>query len=317
MLAEVSFYSSDVTKVEISDTCYYLEFLERRNDLRTFKVNAVLLCAALALGVATLPAGAATMAAHWDFNEGSGFTANDVSGNGHNMEVPEANRPNIVWGDDGGSFPRFNGTGDYSFKLPGDPNWYGQAAPCCGFPPANTLDTQLEPAGSVAAWFRKGPNPLRGPIFSVPRGGAGHSLGIGGDVNSSNQLAGSLGNATSGDFVLDIGATPFPTDSDWHHVVLTWVGGSHADLYLDGVATGAQTALTFTPELSFFPSNLGSGATNWFYFEGDIDEVSLWSGELSGGEVAALHAAGKPIPEPATLGLLGLGALLMLRRRKA
>jgi hypothetical protein len=51
---------------------------------------------------------------------------------------------------------------------------------------------------------------------------------------------------------------------------------------------------------------------------GDINEFTMYSTALSGADIAASYAAGPvAIPEPATMVLMGLGALSLIRRRKA
>jgi hypothetical protein len=55
----------------------------------------------------------------------------------------------------------------------------------------------------------------------------------------------------------------------------------------------------------FGPTHIGA-------FDGAIDDVRIYDRALSGTEVADLYA----LPEPATLALLALGGLAMLRRRR-
>ncbi len=49
------------------------------------------------------------------------------------------------------------------------------------------------------------------------------------------------------------------------------------------------------------------------FFEGDISRLSLHGTALSDADVANLYAA---IPEPGTLGLLGIGGRMLLKRRR-
>lgn len=271
------------------------------------KINGFsVVVALLIMGVTAMSAQAATLAAQWDFNEGSGSTAADSGPHGHDIIVPAGQQGSENWQTDaGGSYVNFDGSGSFSFKI--DANSLYTAA--------DDLDTLMESEGSVVGWIR---NYVRGPVVSIHRGGSGHALGIGMDVNTGGQLAGALSNLGASSFASSIGPVDIPNDSDWHMVALTWVGNSHANFYLDGVA-GTQATLDFTPELPYYPGKVGGGGYDWYYLESDLDELSMWSGELSASEVQALYAAGKDgvIPEPASLALLGMGSLLMLRRRQS
>jgi len=116
----------------------------------------------------------------------------------------------------------------------------------------------------------------------------------------------------------------------WHHVAAVGiftnktgtglVDYTDVQLYVDYAAVGASIRY-FGPASSGDPGNLGPvivtssnnytiGANN--PFSGLIDEVRIFNSPLSTSQM--LTAV---VPEPAGLGLLGAGALLMIRRRRA
>jgi hypothetical protein len=66
-------------------------------------------------------------------------------------------------------------------------------------------------------------------------------------------------------------------------------------------------------------SLLEFGDASGVFLKADLDEVRIYSAALTQAEVTALYNSGDgpaAIPEPASLSLLGLGGLLMIRRRR-
>lgn len=105
----------------------------------------------------------------------------------------------------------------------------------------------------------------------------------------------------------------------WSHV--TYVNLAALDqskIYINGVLAGTVGSVNDMP---------ANADRDWFIarrpdqnggFKGNIDEVGIFSGGLSDSEVADIYANGLPIPvipEPATLGLMAIGTLAILRRR--
>ncbi len=104
----------------------------------------------------------------------------------------------------------------------------------------------------------------------------------------------------------------FGTVNTWHHVAVT-TGGGNINLYIDGADMGSTG---WNP----------TGGIQKFRLGGDLnqanrdlsteyDELKIYDTTLSGTEVLSLYNSGI-IPEPATMSLLALGGIAMLRRRK-
>ena len=140
-------------------------------------------------------------------------------------------------------------------------------------------------------------------------------------------LPGGVRTELQGDYRSTPAAGPNIADGNWHHVavVLDYDGVGNAQLeevtmYVDGIAMlayadNANQQLINT--LTTNPVSVAGGTLNGQsrFLNGLIDEVGIWSRALSAQEVADL-AAGTVVPEPGSLALLGLGGLMILRRRR-
>jgi hypothetical protein len=80
-----------------------------------------------------------------------------------------------------------------------------------------------------------------------------------------------------------------PNDDQWHHLLATSDGTTNANgvkLYFDGIlnvqATAASTGTKSTPTVI---TTIGSTSNNSWFFEGNIDEVSIWDSAISIGDV--------------------------------
>ena len=94
-------------------------------------------------------------------------------------------------------------------------------------------------------------------------------------------------------------AVSFTTKNDglWHHAAISYYNKEELRLYIDGVA---QTPLstTTTPEINAKPLTIGKNSRAADrYFEGDIDEVYVWSNGLNPDEIQDLYQDGI-IPNP-------------------
>ena len=105
--------------------------------------------------------------------------------------------------------------------------------------------------------------------------------------------------------VAPLSTTPIQ-DMQWHHIAVTRSSDNAVAIYIDGIldATG-----TLAERTNFVKLVIGDGHTEYSNFKGLMDDVRVYNNVLSAEEVRAL------IPEPATLLLLGLGGMMLRRKR--
>jgi hypothetical protein len=103
----------------------------------------------------------------------------------------------------------------------------------------------------------------------------------------------------------------------WHNIVFTWdnsLATNKEVTYLDGVsvATANVSVVGSTPTTWYFGSRFDFTGS----LQGDISEYGIWGTALSSDNASWLAANSlTQLPEPSALSLLGIGGLLVYRRR--
>ncbi|MBC7784776.1 MAG: autotransporter-associated beta strand repeat-containing protein [Burkholderiales bacterium] len=123
-----------------------------------------------------------------------------------------------------------------------------------------------------------------------------------GGIGLNGTMLGVIDGATTGGQVTTLSGFAVANPTQSVLVKYTWRG----DANLDGVVNGSDYALADT--------GFSGGGTGWFY--GDVN----YDGVINGSDYALIDTGFSsqtgPLPEPAMLSLLGLGAMGMLRRRR-
>ena len=147
--------------------------------------------------------------------------------------------------------------------------------------------TVLPASFTVEFWMSRGSSGTPDFVFnleSVANGNpTNHDLEIG--FNALDQLT-----VAFGESILATAAAY--TDSDWHHVAVTYDATSHRRrIYRDGgqVATDIYAQdYTSSGDLEFGRREAGGNANNRGYYDGQVDELRLWIRPLSGVEIQSL-----------------------------
>ncbi|NQX58109.1 glycoside hydrolase family 9 protein [Paenibacillus qinlingensis] len=192
-----------------------------------------------------------TPLAQWSFNENTGTSAADASGNGYTGTL--TNGPTWVNGMHNPAL-HFDGTDDYVTSA------WGQIT--------------VNASRTLALWFRT-KSVANGYMLSwgTNSGSALSQLAV-----SSGQI-GFFGNGNN----LVTQVYPY-TDGKWHHVAVTFDGAT-MKLYLDGVLKGSRTTTLNTGSSAIQIGKAIFGSTN---FSGDIDDVTVYNSALIDLDVQAL-----------------------------
>ena len=211
---------------------------------------------------------------YWPFDEGSGTTAYDVSGNGNDGTL--MNGP--TWTGDGriGGALSLAGAADYvdignptSLRIRGDitiSTWF-----------KTTGDIyQYDYRTLVSKWTSWSGLPCSYTLLFA-YGGLWFDV-----VGEDNDIVGA--------------GSEFADDGQWHHVAGTW-DGETARIHVDGILCGSSSAPNLAPirdtdvPVKFGDDNYGDWRRN---YPGLLDEVRIYNRALSGPEVRELAEIGQP-----------------------
>ncbi len=203
----------------------------------------------------------ANLVAHWKFDDGSGTTAQDSSGNGYDGTL--FGEPKWVAGQIGGAL-EFDGSNDY-VELP--------IGSLISSLTSSTFATWVDFSNEGGGWqriFDFGTGTIVN-MFLTPRMGTDGSMRFAITIDTFNDE--------------DQTTAPVTLPSGWHQVVLTMNADENVhSLYLDGELAARNTTARHTP------STLGETNQNWLgrsqyaadgYFDGRLDDFRIYDRVLT------------------------------------
>jgi len=273
----------------------------------------VLIVAVLSLGGIVNAAIMDNLVAYYPLNETSGTTAEDAQG--VNDGTLNGTAAWTASGKLGGGLAFTRTTTSTSYTSPSGVGWV-EADSLLSNGVLNDTDSY-----TLSAWA------LLYPLASVPWGYAiwGSNTAPGDNGNVIRIGASKLADGLFARTTHPVGAAVNWADEDWHLVTITFGPNGNADFYVDGAinqtkagdsSLDREKAWSLATLFHFGMEMEGNVATDGW--NGKLDELAIWNRELSSTEITALYnnGAGVALPEPATMALLGLGGLAVIRRRR-
>ena len=217
----------------------------------------------------------------WKFDEGSGATTADSSGNGNNGAL--ATGATWTTGPTVTATPGFNN----AVKLDGSSGYVSASTNVSTTMPA------ADAAQSISWWMKVAANPSSGTVQSI--------ISLTNDSNGSAVQPGfrngQIGVWKFGGTFL-VSAAP-PLAGAWHHYVYT-CDGTHGppatpgtySLYIDGTLAASASASAVAPQ-KYVPTRLDFGRWTNFgngaeYFQGSLDDIRIYNRAISLAEVQSL-----------------------------
>jgi hypothetical protein len=209
----------------------------------------------------------------WNFDEGSGSTSADSSGNGDTVTL--VGSPSWVAGKLG-----------YGINLNGTDQYATMSVSSAYSFPKNQV--------SFGCWIKTTRTAAQ-RIFALVKNSSASAFGLVMGFNSSGTAVndGVMGliTRTATDTVNIIRDTVSIADGQWHHVGFV-INGTNATLFVDGQSVNTTSTVDVTNTFSFSSSisaRFGISPSDTQFFSGSIDSARLFNWPLSGGQVLDLY----------------------------
>jgi hypothetical protein len=114
-------------------------------------------------------------------------------------------------------------------------------------------------------------------------------------IGNTNVVKFVLRNSDTGSNRLFVDSTSTITDTNWHHILITYNGSSNVSgikIYIDGVSDTVTTSGTLSATtLSSAPFNIGAKNSDSLFANAEIDEVAVFNTALTAQDVQSIYLA--------------------------
>ena len=196
-----------------------------------------------------------------------------------------------------------------SLSLSGGPGG-GASVQNMGFSAAIGIGTNYGGTGvTVETWYTDAGTGQWGKLFTFGRAQEGFEFAFTDAHAGANNAVDRNGAKTFG-FRATLGVE--------HHLAISLAQDGNLNAWLDGAQVLTDVATNPISNVGSETESIGATAWGDPGHNGSVNEFRIWTGELTGAEVAQNLALGPNslVPEPTGAALLGLGTLLTLRRRR-
>jgi len=215
----------------------------------------------------------------WEFNEGSGTTINDSSGNGNTGTILGSATYTTNTPTGAGYALTFGSGKDVQIPSSSSVNFGGSAF-------------------TVSAWVYETPGSQAGhgagQTILAQRSGCGNfniqmyaSEGSTCWTGSTSQLNFDFRATTGGTLNL---CTTYPKEGQWNNIVATY-DGNKMSVYENGKLSGSSVVGSYTLAKNNVPTYIGYDTCS-SYFSGNIDEVRMYSKTLTAMDIRNIYAEG-------------------------